>query len=88
MTCRFVNDNHINPNSNMKKIEIDGEPHLCLFATRDISKGDEIDYNYGKTRGGDHYWRKVRKWHGLGCLMSPPYIMKYINDTDRSKNHF
>ncbi|XP_076833160.1 uncharacterized protein LOC143478104 isoform X2 [Brachyhypopomus gauderio] len=31
----------------MKTIRVAGKPHLCLFATRSISPGEEITYNYG-----------------------------------------
>ncbi|KAI3365063.1 hypothetical protein L3Q82_010179 [Scortum barcoo] len=44
---RLVNDEHVNPNSKMKTIKVDGKPHLCLFALKDISPGEEITYNYG-----------------------------------------
>ncbi|KAK3551795.1 hypothetical protein QTP70_026226 [Hemibagrus guttatus] len=44
---RLVNDDHINPNSNMKIITVKGTPHLCLIATRSINPGEEITYNYG-----------------------------------------
>ncbi len=38
----------------MKTIRVDGEPHLCLFAVKDISPGEEIMYNYGDS---DWPWR-------------------------------
>ncbi|KAG9282112.1 N-lysine methyltransferase KMT5A-A-like [Astyanax mexicanus] len=44
---RLVNDEHISPNCKMKRIIVDGKPHLCLFALRDITSGEEITYNYG-----------------------------------------
>ncbi|KAF5897850.1 N-lysine methyltransferase KMT5A-A, partial [Clarias magur] len=44
---RLVNDDHIKPNCRMKTIRVDGTPHLCLFAIRSISPGEEITYNYG-----------------------------------------
>ncbi|XP_058628934.1 histone-lysine N-methyltransferase set-1-like [Onychostoma macrolepis] len=44
---RLVNDDHINPNSRIRTISVDGKPHLCLFATRSISPGEEITYDYG-----------------------------------------
>ncbi|XP_076829569.1 uncharacterized protein LOC143485412 isoform X2 [Brachyhypopomus gauderio] len=44
---RLVNDDHVSPNSKMKTIRVAGKPHLCLFATRSISPGEEITYNYG-----------------------------------------
>ncbi|KAL7842719.1 hypothetical protein SRHO_G00244080 [Serrasalmus rhombeus] len=52
---RLVNDDHKHPNCRMKMIEVDGRPHLCLFAIEDIKEGDEITYDYG---GGDWPWRK------------------------------
>ncbi|XP_077429564.1 uncharacterized protein LOC144056525 [Vanacampus margaritifer] len=51
---RLVNDDHINPNSTMKYLNVQGKPHLCLFATRDIDTGEEITYNYGDS---DWPWR-------------------------------
>ncbi len=51
---RLVNDDHVNPNSKMKTIRVDREPHLCLFAVKDISPGQEIMYNYGDS---DWPWR-------------------------------
>ncbi|XP_055080972.1 uncharacterized protein LOC129456606 [Periophthalmus magnuspinnatus] len=56
---RLVNDDHLNPNSKMKIIRVDGRPHLCLFALKDISPGEEITYNYGDS---DWPWRsKISK---------------------------
>ncbi|XP_036415626.1 uncharacterized protein LOC118799720 [Colossoma macropomum] len=52
---RLVNDDHKHPNCRMKMIEVDGRPHLCLFAIEDIKQGDEITYDYG---GNDWPWRK------------------------------
>ncbi|XP_059184652.1 histone-lysine N-methyltransferase SETD5-like [Centropristis striata] len=51
---RLVNDDHLNPNAKMKYLTVEGKPHLCLFATRDISPGEEITYNYGES---DWPWR-------------------------------
>ncbi|XP_029949996.1 uncharacterized protein LOC115390320 isoform X2 [Salarias fasciatus] len=51
---RLVNDDHINPNTKMKYFSVQGRPHLCLFAIRDISPGEEITYNYGDS---DWPWR-------------------------------
>ncbi|KAL7846096.1 hypothetical protein AOLI_G00242880 [Acnodon oligacanthus] len=44
---RLVNDDHVRPDSKMKTITVAGKPHLCLFATRSITPGEEITYNYG-----------------------------------------
>ncbi|XP_056599588.1 uncharacterized protein LOC130417806 isoform X2 [Triplophysa dalaica] len=38
----------------MKIITVDKKPHLCLFAIKDISLGEEIRYNYG---GSEWPWR-------------------------------
>ncbi|TKS64906.1 N-lysine methyltransferase KMT5A [Collichthys lucidus] len=51
---RLVNDEHRHPNCRMKKIEVEGKPHLCLFALKDIKDGEEITYDYG---GDDCPWR-------------------------------
>ncbi|KAL4009077.1 hypothetical protein ACER0C_002929 [Sarotherodon galilaeus] len=37
--------------SKMRTITVNGQPHLCLFAIKDIKPGEEITYNYG-----DSYW--------------------------------
>lgn len=38
----------------MKKIDVNGKPHLCLFAVDDIQEGEEITYDYG---GENCPWR-------------------------------
>ncbi|XP_076855742.1 uncharacterized protein LOC143510359 isoform X2 [Brachyhypopomus gauderio] len=52
---RLVNDDHKHPNCRMKMTEVEGRPHLCLYAIEDIKEGDEIAYDYG---GKDWPWRK------------------------------
>lgn len=56
---RLVNDDHRSPNCKMKKIEVNGNPHLCLFALNDIKEGEEITYDYG---GDDCPWRTQVCW--------------------------
>ncbi|XP_052412665.1 histone-lysine N-methyltransferase SETD5-like [Carassius gibelio] len=51
---RLVNDDHQHPNCKMKKIDVNGKAHLCLFALKDIKEGEEITYDYG---GDDCPWR-------------------------------
>uniref|UniRef100_A0A671PQX2 SET domain-containing protein n=1 Tax=Sinocyclocheilus anshuiensis TaxID=1608454 RepID=A0A671PQX2_9TELE len=51
---RLVNDDHQHPNCKMKKIYVNGKPHLCLFALKDINEGEEITYDY---EGDDCPWR-------------------------------
>ncbi|XP_039617574.1 uncharacterized protein LOC120534226 [Polypterus senegalus] len=55
---RMINDNHKSPNCKIKKLAVDGMPHLCLFALRDILPGEEITYSYGD---GPWPWRKQGK---------------------------
>ncbi|XP_034027943.1 uncharacterized protein LOC117512091 [Thalassophryne amazonica] len=38
----------------MKKIVCDGKPHLCLFAVKKLSPGEEITYDYGES---SYLWR-------------------------------
>ncbi|XP_051802894.1 uncharacterized protein LOC110968623 isoform X9 [Acanthochromis polyacanthus] len=52
---RLVNDEHKNPNCKMRTVQLDGMPHLCLFAVQDIVPGDEVTYDYGHC---DWPWRK------------------------------
>lgn len=55
---RFVNDGvGADENALMKRIVVDGSPHLVLFARRDIYIGDEIRYDYGDV-SRNLPWRK------------------------------
>ncbi|XP_070550402.1 uncharacterized protein [Ptychodera flava] len=55
--ARFVNDDHVTPNSIIRKVTDEaGISHLCLFANRDILINEEVLYNYGE--GLDLPWRK------------------------------
>ncbi|XP_016098955.1 probable histone-lysine N-methyltransferase set-1 [Sinocyclocheilus grahami] len=56
---RLVNDDK-KPNAKMLKIEVNGNPHLCLFAIKNISEGQEITYDYG---GADLPWRVNKRTH-------------------------
>lgn len=44
---RLVNNDEIKPNCKMKTVVYEGKPHLCLFAVKEITQGQEITYNYG-----------------------------------------
>ena len=55
---KFVNDAEKLTKENnavMKLLEVDGNPHLALFSTRKICKGEEICYDYGEK---NLPWRK------------------------------
>uniref|UniRef100_A0A3B3TG06 Uncharacterized LOC111855400 n=1 Tax=Paramormyrops kingsleyae TaxID=1676925 RepID=A0A3B3TG06_9TELE len=56
---RLFNDDHLNPNCIIKRIIVGRQPHLCIFAMRDIIPGEELTYTYGDA---DCPWReKVSK---------------------------
>ncbi|XP_034560363.1 uncharacterized protein LOC117827743 isoform X3 [Notolabrus celidotus] len=59
---RLVNDDHITPNCEMKKIVCEGKPHLCLFAVKKISPGEEITFSYGDL---SYPWRSKKSFDGL-----------------------
>lgn len=51
---RFANHS-CQPNSAMIPVRIgSGDPHLALFAVKNISAGEEITYDYGNAAGGGH----------------------------------
>ncbi|XP_047460236.1 uncharacterized protein LOC125019481 [Mugil cephalus] len=50
---RLVNEDHTNPNCEMKKIVYKGRPHLCLFALKKISPDEEITFIYKESRVKD-----------------------------------
>ncbi|KAM4549543.1 uncharacterized protein V3H82_018798 [Fundulus diaphanus] len=53
---RLVNDDHLNPNCKVMKISCEEKPHLCLFALRQISPGEEITFSYGDS---SYSWRST-----------------------------
>ncbi|XP_030000946.1 uncharacterized protein LOC115426858 [Sphaeramia orbicularis] len=57
----------------MKTIDIGGMPHLCLFAIKDITPGEEVTYNYGNA---DWPWRKQQK-------SSPEVSEQTVDESDR-----
>ncbi|XP_059210359.1 N-lysine methyltransferase KMT5A-A-like [Centropristis striata] len=71
---RLVNDDHRHPNCRMKRIDVAGSTHLCLFAIKDIKEGEEITYNYG---GEDCPWRKQMTTceTDTPCVSSRPVLM-------------
>ena len=44
---KIVNHTTKRNNCQMRVVELDFQPHLCLFATRDIKCGSELRYDYG-----------------------------------------
>ena len=45
---RLLNHSRTTANVVSKLLEVDGEPYLCLVAARDISPGEELQYDYGE----------------------------------------
>ncbi|KAK3572181.1 hypothetical protein QTP86_024860 [Hemibagrus guttatus] len=74
---RLINDDHINPNSNMKIITVKGKPHLCLIATRSINPGEEITYNYGDS---EWPWRSKNEAGTVPEVTTSPRVV-----TDKSE---
>ncbi|KAK5600976.1 hypothetical protein CRENBAI_006009 [Crenichthys baileyi] len=64
---RLVNDDDISPNAKMKYLTVQGKPHLCLFAIREINQGEEITYNYGDS---DWPWRCKKEAENAGAQMA------------------
>ena len=52
---KFVNDS-AKPNTVIKSVIVDGSVHLCMFALKEITNGDELRYNYNAP---GLFWRKV-----------------------------
>lgn len=46
----MVNHSKKSPNAVLKVFNVDGVPRLCLMASRKISKGEELLYDYGDNR--------------------------------------
>ncbi|XP_049897382.1 2-5A-dependent ribonuclease-like [Epinephelus moara] len=72
---RFINDDHINPNSKIKIIlDEQKTPHLCAFAITKINAGEEIVYDYGDPNCP---WRHESRWKkSFENLDSKPGMMK------------
>jgi histone-lysine N-methyltransferase SETD8 len=47
---RLFNHSSSQPTATVKIVELEGIPHLCLFAARDIIVGDELLIDYGERR--------------------------------------
>ena len=47
---RLINHSISDPNVSMKIIPVDNKPIIVFVALRDITKGEEIQYDYGERR--------------------------------------
>ncbi|XP_034056095.1 uncharacterized protein LOC117535690 isoform X1 [Gymnodraco acuticeps] len=86
---RLVNDNHRNPTAKMKRLSVQGKPHLCLFAERDISPGEEITYNYGDS---DWPWRckgldEVMPLETCGATSPNENIEEMVTNSDCTESY-
>ena len=66
---RYVNDERNDPNCMMKKVELNGNPHLCMYAKRSIKEGEELTYSYD---ADNLPWRQVS--FALLCNFSISFI--------------
>ncbi|VDI54937.1 Hypothetical predicted protein [Mytilus galloprovincialis] len=79
---RFVNDRvGADENALMKRIVVDGSPHLVLFARRDIYLGDENRYDYGDASRNPP-WRKRPLTEEKKILMADEFVMD-IEENDK-----
>lgn len=69
-----MNDDHISPNCEMRKVVCEGKPHLCLFALKKIFAGDEITYIYG---GSSYPWRSTVSAFSAMCLTFD-FVFKFV----------
>ena len=56
---RLLNHRKHAPNNVPKIIEVDGLPRLCMTASKDISVGEQLEYDYGDRRKSSlnhHSW--------------------------------
>lgn len=53
---RYCNDCWRKPNAVVKKIIVDKQPKLAIFANCNIMREEEVRFNYGQP---DAHWRKV-----------------------------
>ncbi|KAJ8018872.1 hypothetical protein HOLleu_42904 [Holothuria leucospilota] len=44
---KMVNDDRIQPNFKMVTVIVKKQPHLCLFALKDILPKSELQFDYG-----------------------------------------
>ncbi|CAG2241798.1 unnamed protein product [Mytilus edulis] len=54
---RLVNDDENDSNSIVKRIMVGGLPHLCFYAKRTISEGEEVTFTYFKGEYDQFPWR-------------------------------
>ncbi|XP_073697250.1 uncharacterized protein [Garra rufa] len=83
---RIVNDDHKHPNCKMKKMDVNGKPHLCLFALNDIKEGEEITYDYGEE---DYPWRTQKTSiaaYNKAESDSDPSLQSKMNDATGQNN--
>ncbi len=45
---RLLNHSRTSPNVKPRVVEVNGQPRLCLTASRDIRVGEELEYDYGE----------------------------------------
>ncbi|XP_035763991.1 LOW QUALITY PROTEIN: N-lysine methyltransferase KMT5A-like [Neolamprologus brichardi] len=82
--ARLVNHDHVSPNSKMRTITVNGQPHLCLFAIKDIKLVEEITYNYGDS---DWPWRVKVSEHPDCSQADVPMASSSLKDDEQNCKH-
>ena len=59
----------------MRKIILDNNTYLCLFAAEEIEKGTEIRYDYGID---DLSWRKEGKYYYINITMKAMHGLRDV----------
>lgn len=69
---RYVNDAAVDDDNNnavMKLKVLNNYPRLCLFARRDIGKGEEIRYDYGDSIKNLPWRHQVKGFSNFTCCI-------------------
>ena len=78
---------HRHGNSKMKKVVVNGRPHLCLFAVKDILPGEQVVFNYGDSEEHLFWRRKVAYFFSNFSLIRISLLMSRLN-TRNTCRHF
>jgi len=71
----------------MKKVVVNGRPHLCLFAVKDILPGEQVVFNYGDSEEHLFWRRKVAYFFSNFSLIRISLLMSRLN-TRNNCRHF
>ncbi|XP_037831688.1 uncharacterized protein LOC108247922 isoform X3 [Kryptolebias marmoratus] len=81
---RLVNDDHLDPNCKVMKIDYEGKPHLCLFAQKEISAGEEITFSYGTS---SHPWRSEETREDVSVPAASSSVDHRVDGSEESSSY-